>query len=190
MKFVKTVHTFDYEWNLVSAAQWQKYPNDLCPHVVHVDVLNRRVDPKTGVLITERLITVKQNAPKILLKLVGAEETQYVREVSTIDPKAKTFKMTSQNLSLCNLLKCNEEITYTVSPEHAGKTQFTSQASVRVGGFLSKWENYIEDFSIKRFQQNAQNGKEGFLRVLEKFVATTAAHGSSSTTAGAAVAAE
>lgn len=52
---------------------------------------------------------------------MGADETQYVREVSTIDPKAKTFTMTSQNLSLSNIMKCNEEISYTVSPENPEK---------------------------------------------------------------------
>lgn len=69
MKFFKTVHTFNYEWSLVSAAQWQKYPNDHCPHVQHVDVLNRTVDPETGILTTERLITVKQNMPRLILKV-------------------------------------------------------------------------------------------------------------------------
>ncbi|KAI9340348.1 PRELI-like family-domain-containing protein [Pilaira anomala] len=170
MKFFKSVHTFDYEWNLVSAAQWQKYPNDHCPHVQHVDVLDRRVDPNTGILTTERLITVKQNMPRLLLKIMGADETQYVREVSTIDPKQKTFTLTSQNLSLCNIMKCNEEISYIVSPENPEKTQFTQQATLSVGSFLSRWESTIEDFSIKRFQQNAQVGREGFLKVLEKFV--------------------
>lgn len=52
---------------------------------------------------------------------MGAGETQYVREVSVIDPKAKTYTMTSQNISLCNIMKCNEEITYTVSPENPEK---------------------------------------------------------------------
>lgn len=39
-----------------------------------------------------------------------------------------------------------------------------------VGSFLSRWESTIEDFSIKRFQQNAQVGRQGFMEVLEKFV--------------------
>ena len=70
MKFFNTVHTFDNPWTLVSAAQWQKYPNDHCPHVQHVDVLNRTVDPETGILTTERLITVKQNVPRFILKVL------------------------------------------------------------------------------------------------------------------------
>lgn len=50
------------------------------------------------------------------------------------------------------------------------RTQFTQQATMSVGSFLSRWESTIEDFSIKRFQQNAQVGREGFLNVLERFV--------------------
>jgi hypothetical protein len=69
MKLYKSVHTYNYPWSLVSAANWQKYPNEHCPHVYAVDVLDRRVDPETGILVTERLITVKQNVPTIILKV-------------------------------------------------------------------------------------------------------------------------
>ncbi|KAI8992682.1 PRELI-like family-domain-containing protein [Pilobolus umbonatus] len=101
---------------------------------------------------------------------MGADETQYVREVSTIDPKKKTFTLRSDNLSLCNIMKCEEEISYTVSPDHPQKTKFVQQVTLSVGSFLSRWENLIEDFSIKRFQQNAQVGREGFMNVLERYV--------------------
>jgi hypothetical protein len=75
MKLFKSVHTYDYPWSLVSAANWQKYPNEHCSHVYAVDVLDRRVEPDTGVLITERLITVKQNVPTIILKVKKVEAT-------------------------------------------------------------------------------------------------------------------
>lgn len=52
---------------------------------------------------------------------MGAGETQYVRELSQINPKTKTFTLTSENLSLCNIMKCNEEISYIVSPEDPQK---------------------------------------------------------------------
>ena len=52
---------------------------------------------------------------------MGADETQYVREVSTIDPNSKTFTLSSENLSLSNIMKVNEEITYTVAPQDPGK---------------------------------------------------------------------
>ncbi|OBZ91634.1 Protein UPS2, mitochondrial [Choanephora cucurbitarum] len=77
MKWFKSTHDFKYEWSLVSAAQWQKYPNESCPHVAHVDVVSRTVDPETGVLTTERLITVDQNIPMIIKKILGGGSRQY-----------------------------------------------------------------------------------------------------------------
>ncbi|CAO3589578.1 unnamed protein product [Absidia cylindrospora] len=68
----------------VSTAQWQKYPNENCPHVQHVNVLNRSVDCQTGILTTERLITVEQNVPSLIRKILGSGSTQYVREILSL----------------------------------------------------------------------------------------------------------
>jgi hypothetical protein len=50
------------------------------------------------------------------------------------------------------------------------RTQFTQKATMTVNGFLSRWESLIEDFTVKRFNQNSQFGREGVLSVLERFV--------------------
>ncbi|CAO3661821.1 unnamed protein product [Umbelopsis ramanniana] len=170
MKLFKFVHTYDYPWSLVSAANWQKYPNEHCSHVYAVDVLDRRVEPDTGVLITERLITVKQNVPTIILKLMGTGYTQYVREISRIDPKSKTLTMDSINLTLSSYMSVAESIKYTEHPSEPGKTQFTQQAAISAGTKLARWSSLVEDFSAKRFQQNADIGREGFNQVLQRFV--------------------
>ncbi|ORX43094.1 MSF1-domain-containing protein [Hesseltinella vesiculosa] len=170
MKLFKSTHEFDYKWSLVSAAQWQKYPNDNCPHVQHVDVLNRTLDEKTGILTTERLITVEQNVPSIIRKILGSSSIQYVREISIIDPKAKTLTMRSVNLTMANLLTVEETIEYKEHPDGPHKTQFTQQAAISAGNMVARWGGILEDFSIKRFQQNAAVGREGFAQVLERFV--------------------
>ncbi|KAI9250528.1 PRELI-like family-domain-containing protein [Phascolomyces articulosus] len=171
MKLFKSVHDFQYEWSLVSAANWQKYPNEHCTHVHAVDVLDRRLDPETGVLTTERLITVNQSVPRLIMKLLGGDSNaQYVREISIIDPKKKTLTMRSQNLTMSNLLSVEEEIEYSVHPEDSNKTQFSQQATISAGSMMTRWASVLEDFSIKRFQQNAAVGREGFSKVLERFV--------------------
>jgi hypothetical protein len=85
MKWFKSNHEFHYEWSLVSAANWQKYPNESCTHVAHVDVLSRTIDPDTGLLTTERLITVKQNIPTLIKKVYLKERISVTDHVS-IDP--------------------------------------------------------------------------------------------------------
>ncbi|KAI7867419.1 protein MSF1 [Spinellus fusiger] len=171
MKLFKSIHDFGYEWSLVTAANWKKYPNENCPHVRHVDVLNRTVDPETGVLTTERLITVEQNVPRLILKLLSTKETQYVREISIVDPRQKMLTMNSVNLTMSNLLTIEEHTTYYQHPDHREQTQMSQQATVSAGCLLSRWSNTVEDFCLNRFKQNAAVGREGFIKVLERFVA-------------------
>ncbi|ORY96247.1 PRELI-like family-domain-containing protein [Syncephalastrum racemosum] len=170
MKLFKTLHEFSYEWSLVSAANWQKYPNENATHVKHVDVLNRSVDPETGILTTERLFTVNQNVPTIIQKILGTGTTHYVREVSTIDPRRKHLTMNSVNLTMSNLLTVEEKIEYMEHPEDPLKTQFVQEAAISAGSLVSRWGSLLEEFTLRRFQQNAANGREGFNKVLERFV--------------------
>ena len=48
---------------------WHKYPNPHCSHVVTVDVLDRSVDPHTGIIRTERVLGCKQRAPTWIVKV-------------------------------------------------------------------------------------------------------------------------
>jgi len=54
----------EYNFRQVASVLFQKYPNEYSTHVVSVDVVDRSVDPETGVVRSERLIGVKQPAPK------------------------------------------------------------------------------------------------------------------------------
>ena len=42
---------------------WHKYPNPKCTHVVSIDVVDRTIDPTTGIIRTERILGCKQKAP-------------------------------------------------------------------------------------------------------------------------------
>lgn len=52
MKFFESQHEFDYSWEEVSTANWQKYCpwNDKSTHVIAVDTLERSVDAVTGIV--------------------------------------------------------------------------------------------------------------------------------------------
>lgn len=78
--------------------------------------------------------------------------------------------MRSINLTMCNLLSVEETITYQEHPEDQAKTQFTQQAAIKAGSLVSTWSNVLEEFSLRRFKQNADVGRAGFNKVLERFV--------------------
>ncbi|KAI5809005.1 PRELI-like family-domain-containing protein [Peziza echinospora] len=169
MKVFESKCTFDYSWEDVSRANWRKYCawNTQSTHVIAVDTLSRTVDPATGILITERLITCKQAAPRWLRAIFGTEES-FVREISWVDPHKKTVTMKSMNLTFNNLLNIQETVLYAPDPENPqSKTLFKQDAQITAYGAFSRICNAIEDFSIERFGQNAQKGREGFESVLQ-----------------------
>ncbi|WYZ41721.1 hypothetical protein EsH8_V_000616 [Colletotrichum jinshuiense] len=171
MKVFSNAVTFNYSWEEVSTANWRKYCpwNDKTTHVLAVDILARSVDPSTGILRTERLITGKQTAPKWIASLIGTSggdsDISQVFEVSYVDPATKTVTMVSQNLTFANLISVQETVVY--KPISATQTQFVQDAQITAlcGGW-QKIKNSIEDQCISRFRDNAQKGKEGFESVL------------------------
>lgn len=168
MKVFSNSETFNYSWEEVSTANWRKYCpwNDKSTHVVAVDTLGRHVDPETGILRTERLITCQQNAPELLKKLLGGKEETQVLETSYVDPAHKTVTMVSANLTYSNLISVEETVIYKPLNEH--QTQFNQEAKITAlcGGW-QRIKNSIEDTLVKRFRENAIKGKEGFEAVLE-----------------------
>ncbi|CAH1768007.1 11031_t:CDS:2 [Entrophospora sp. SA101] len=170
MKLFETSYTFLYPWSKVSAAHWNKYPNDNCPHVVTIDVLDRSVDPKTGILRTERLVKIHQNIPRIFRRIFGDFAESYAREVSEVDPKNKLLKMTSTNLTMRNIINVSEIITYAEDPNDPSRTLFKQEARIRCNESINKFTNYIEDFFIQRFRENSMKGRQGFEGVLEKLM--------------------
>lgn len=170
MKVFESSCAFDYPWEEVSTANWRKYCpwNDKASHVIAVDTLSRRVDEKTGILRTERLITCHQTAPKWVVTLLGGNLTSHVLETSYVDPVAKKVTMCSTNISWQNLLSVRETVTYSPHPAHPNtKTQFTQDATiVALCGGWQKVKNGIENATVERFGENAKKGREGFESVL------------------------
>lgn len=169
MKVFSNTVTYNYSWEEVSSANWQKYGpwNNKSEHVIAVDTLSRTVDPSTGILRTERLITCKQSAPDWMKTIMGnTNDKSFVYEASYVDPVHKTLTMVSQNLTWSNLVSVQEEVCYKPLGEH--QTQFVQSA--RITALCGGWQrikNSIEDTLVHRFRENAIKGKEGFERVLE-----------------------
>jgi hypothetical protein len=166
VKVFSNSETFNYSWEEVSTANWRKYCpwNEKSTHVIAVDTISRTVDPKTGILRTERLITCRQSAPAFLKKILGGEESQ-VLETSYVDPARKVVTMVSANLTFSNLISVEETVVY--KPLGDQKTQFNQEAKITAlcGGW-QRIKNTIEDTLVARFGENAEKGKEGFECVL------------------------
>jgi len=166
--FLDQTHTYDHPWALVNQGIWRKYPNRECAHVISVDVIDRSIDPKTGVLRTERILGVRQKAPLWALKLLGGSEHAFVREVSFVDPSTKRTTLTSENLSLSQYVAVLEQISYTPS-EKFPQTQTNFYQSVSISAGSAIWKSVggqLERWSAQRFFENASKGRMGLEEVL------------------------
>ncbi|AEO57018.1 hypothetical protein MYCTH_2302698 [Thermothelomyces thermophilus ATCC 42464] len=168
MKVFSNTEVFNYTWEEVSTANWRKYCpwNQKSTHVVAVDTISRTVDPETGILRTERLITCRQSAPDWLKSLMGGNiEDSHVFETSYVDPRNKTVTMVSANLTWSNLINVQETVVYRPLNDQQTRFEQAAQITALCGGW-QRIKNRIEDTLVKRFHENAVKGKEGFEAVL------------------------
>lgn len=174
MRVFSSNYTFDYSWDEVSTQNWRKYCpwNKAASHVIAVDTLSRRVDPSTGILRTERLITCSQAAPDWVTTIFGLSPTTYSFETSYVDPVEKCVTMCSTNLSWSNFISVRETVVYQPDasrsePGHE-RTMFAQEARIiALAGGLKKIKSKIEEASVEQFKENAKRGREGFEMVLE-----------------------
>ncbi|PWN89998.1 MSF1-domain-containing protein [Acaromyces ingoldii] len=160
-----------FPWSHTALSVWHKYPNPSAPHVVSMDTLSHQYDDQTGLLRIERILGVRQGAPTWAVKLLGGTEDTYVREVTMIDSANERFEMTSTNLSLSAYLLVKEYITYLpASPTTSvfNQTALITCSAGSGGGFIAKAAQKIEDWSHKRFGDNAEKGKMGLEHVCKQ----------------------
>ncbi|EFP74199.1 hypothetical protein PGT21_034646 [Puccinia graminis f. sp. tritici] len=167
-------HLFPFSFRDVALGIWHKYPNEHSTHITSVDVLDRSFLPD-GTLRTERLISIRQHAPRWIMKLVGGAEEQYVREVifykvpSSPDQPPMVL-MGSVNLSMSSILICREQIRY--QPSHPQASSFFQRADIQAQGTLAIGESWgilgskLESWARDRFSTNAESGRLGFNNVL------------------------
>ncbi|OMJ25232.1 Protein UPS2, mitochondrial [Smittium culicis] len=168
MKFYETTHFFSSPFDSVTLASWRKYPNDKTPHVRHVEILSRRVNPVTGYLETERLINVRQNVPSLIKRILGTSGDSFALEYSTVDPNSKLMEMRTVNLTLNNLLMVVERVVY--KPVDSSSTEFYQSVQFSADGLISRFSSIVEEYSLNTFKNNAIVGKLGFEQVLNSIL--------------------
>ncbi|KAI9206018.1 PRELI-like family-domain-containing protein [Polychytrium aggregatum] len=171
MKLFESTHSFPHSWSTLTTANWRKYPNELSQHVIACDVLSREIDPATGVLRTERLLTCKQNIPSIVHRLgLPVPQCMYFLEVSYLDPAAQTYTAVSTNLMMRGVLTVEETCKFRQVESDPSSTQFDQKVSITALGALSTFARLVEDAAINRFKSNAHKGRAALESVIDKVV--------------------
>jgi hypothetical protein len=137
-------HTYDYPFPTVALAFFLRYPNPYSRHVLGADVLDRRVDPRTGRLHTTRLLlkrsrlpaAVRALIPRSLLSGPAAQQGEggggaapplaqtYVLETTVVDVRDGWMRAELRNLEMTKVLAVEERHLFRrvdAPDEHAGQ---------------------------------------------------------------------
>ncbi|KAJ3414910.1 hypothetical protein HDV05_005859 [Chytridiales sp. JEL 0842] len=166
--------TYNHPWTMVTQAIWQKYPNPFASHVLAADVIDRTVDPVTGVITTTRLFLKKGKTPSWGRSILPKSEA-YILETSTLDPLTRTFTTTTKNLSHTKLMLVVETQTIQPHPEDVeGRTEIKTSAEIVSNTGWVPIRQRIEGFGLKRLKDNTFKSSRGLLHVLERLKAKAA----------------
>lgn len=114
------------------------------------------------------------------LQLFNTDSTSYFLETSEVDPKQRTHKSSSTNLTFANVLSLREQVEYRPNPSHTNefvffyiilhfflflcfvfaigfyRTIMLQSFSADVSASIAGARSYVEDFCLNRFQANAE----------------------------------
>ncbi|KAF2362255.1 PRELI/MSF1 domain, partial [Trinorchestia longiramus] len=97
MRYSENRSLFNYKWEQVAQALWQKYPNPSSGHVLSEDTIARKVID--GKLHSTRVIVKTNRIPKWAECLVKARKVAVV-EWSTVDPSTRVIETETTNVGL------------------------------------------------------------------------------------------
>lgn len=153
MKTWFSEYTFKHNWETVVQATARKYPNPHNNSVTAIDVLERRLCPTSGALISHRLVSSEFAVARNFGRL-------YASELTAIDPRERRMVMRTKNLSLCSLLTATERLEYKAHPDNPEWTQLTQ--SIEINAFPT-----IADSVVKISSSNASKGREAIEWVIQ-----------------------
>lgn len=153
MKTWFSEYTFKHNWETVVQATARKYPNPHNNSVTSIDVLERRLCPTTGALVSHRLVASEFAVARNFGRL-------YASELTAIDPRERRMVMRTKNLSLCSLLTATERMEYRAHPDNPEWTQLTQ--SIEIHAFPT-----IADSIVKISSSNASKGREAIEWVIQ-----------------------
>ncbi|CAG8595776.1 1297_t:CDS:2 [Ambispora gerdemannii] len=153
-------------WDIVTLAFWMRYPNPFASHVLSVDVIDRHVDPTSGMLRTTRLILKKGKVPSWGIGLIRTPEA-YILEESIVDPHTKTMITRTKNITHVRKMQVEEWQTFRVDSQNNECTKVKIEAKIISKFGWSPLSERIEGFGLKKFADNTATSRMGMSHVLE-----------------------
>lgn len=169
VKYYEDSVIFQFNWNQVAHAFWQRYPNPNSSHVLTEDTISRRV--RNGILYTTRLLTKTNRVPKWGERFIKKNVVKIVEE-STVDMKTKTLTTYTRNLGYTTIMSIVEKVVYKVCDDNPNWT--VAKRSAWIDSQTFGFSRALQAFGLDRFKKNCKLMYTGFNYVLAHMFPHTA----------------
>lgn len=168
--YYKNKHTFDYDFETVSLAYFNRYPNPYSTHVKSIDTIEVFVDD-LGRLHQVKLIKKSGRLPQFIKPFLGKITTSWIVENTIVDPKTKELTTYNCNLDHRKIIRVEEFNAYKYDfkkgiTNSSVTVKFSSGFSHRLGFGLGI-KDRIENWSKNKFSDNLMRSREGLKIVMD-----------------------
>lgn len=161
-KYYENQFVFNFTWDQVARAFWNRYPNPYSNHVLTEDVVWREV--KDNKLYSRRLLTKTNHVPEWGKRFISNRAVCIVEE-SIVDPERKTIVTYTRNIGYNKVMNVEEKCVYVPSEDCNQWTLVNRQAWISSG--IYGFARAIQAFGLDRFRKNSMKACKGFQYVLE-----------------------
>lgn len=152
-------------------AFWNKYPNDLQPHVRRVDMINFGFDEENKILHTRRLYSLKYNSPKLLERIIGGNLSWIAIEESVTDFNNRNHISNGANYSFKNIFSVQEVCTFNPHKDSMESTLYTQDIVLKLNLKKDKlnWINKLfENTALQSFNEKSISGIKSMYFIIDK----------------------
>ncbi|AET39734.1 Ups1p Ecym_4714 [Eremothecium cymbalariae DBVPG len=166
----RNTHIFDRDFQTVSLAFFNRYPNPYASHVISIDTISRKIDD-LGKLHTTRLIKKTGKLPAWIKPFLGRITESWIIEMSVVDAQRGQLLTYTRNLDHTRVIKVEEYTHY-----HYIKRDDTTLVDSKVkfsSGFRMGIKHKIEEWSHRKFAENIKKSRLGMAFVMDKLETRT-----------------
>ena len=157
-----------HNWHQIALAFWNRYPNKYSKHVLSEDILERRIDSKSGQLITRRLFVKTNSCPRWIERLMHTKNVHIIEE-SIVDPIRQTLTTITRNLGMTNLLSIEEICVY--RPHTTDQDTTVLERTAVFDSNLSGFSKFaVLRLSFERYKHNIKKTDLGFRQVIQSLL--------------------
>lgn len=168
--YYRNSHAFEYNFETVTLAYFNRYPNPYATHVKSIDTIDVYMDER-GRLHQIKLIKKSGRLPQFVKPFLGKITTTWIVENTVVDPKSHEMTTYNCNLDHRKIIRIEEFNTYKYN---VAQNVTNSFVTVKFSsGFTHRFafglgiRERIENWSKNKFSDNLMRSRQGLRLVMD-----------------------